>query len=142
MVLNECLRLYPPSVTITRETYREKMELGSVCLRKGTQLVIPTIAIHHDRHVWGDDADEFNPERFGEGIGKACKQPWAFMPFGMGPRICVGQNFAMQEAKIAVAMILQRFAFHLSPNYIHAPTATLMLQPQHGAQIILHQICS
>jgi cytochrome P450 len=64
----------------------------------------------------------------------------AYFPFSLGPSICVGKNLAMVEAKVALAMILQRFAFVLSPSYVHAPVLMLNLRPQYGAQILVHKI--
>ncbi|KAI3439638.1 DUF4091 domain-containing protein [Psidium guajava] len=82
--------------------------------------------------MWGEDADEFNPERF----TKAREHLASFVPFGLGPRFCVGQNLAMAKAKVAVAMVVRRFAFEVSPSYVHAPMLFVTLLPQYGAQII------
>jgi PHYB activation tagged suppressor 1 len=136
MILNEALRLYPPAVAALRQA-EKPVKLGRFSLPAGTQLMIPILAMHHDPALWGNDANEFNPGRFSEGIAKATKHPLAFMPFGSGPRTCVGQNFALLEAKVVLAMFLQRFSFVTSPSYVHAPTVAFTLQPQHGAQVIL-----
>ncbi|KAF3793112.1 Cytochrome P450 [Nymphaea thermarum] len=137
MVLNEVLRLYPPANAMVRQTYKT-VKLGALTLPEGVRLILPLLLIHHDHKLWGDDAEEFKPERFSEGIANASKNQWAFFPFSWGPRICIGQTFALIEAKMALAMILQRFSFELSPNYAHAPHQIITLQPHYGAQIVLH----
>nr|CAB3477695.1 unnamed protein product [Digitaria exilis] len=139
MILYEVLRLYPPVVQLDRQTYKE-MELGGVTYPPGVVLSLPIVFIHHDKDVWGEDADEFRPERFADGISMASKDAPAFFPFGWGPRICVGQNFALVEAKMALSSILQHFAFGLSPSYTHAPFPVSTLQPDHGAQIMLKKL--
>ncbi|KAI3871219.1 hypothetical protein MKW98_015119 [Papaver atlanticum] len=78
--------------------------------------------------------------QFAEGVSKASKDKLAYFPFSRGHKVCLGQNFALIEAKMAVTMILQNFPFQLSPSYTHAPYVVLDLAPQHGAQIILHQL--
>ncbi|CAO2176653.1 unnamed protein product, partial [Urochloa humidicola] len=139
MILYEVLRLYPPVTFLTRRTYKE-MDLGGIKYPAGVNLLLPLLFIHHDPTIWGKDASEFNPERFAEGISNATKYQTAFFPFGWGPRICIGQNFALLEAKIALCTILQRFSFELSPSYSHAPYSALTLHPEHGAQIKLKKL--
>ncbi|KAL6313440.1 hypothetical protein AAG906_004403 [Vitis piasezkii] len=112
MIFHEVLRLYPLVAMLPRVVYKDT-QVGDMCFPAGVQVVLPTILVHHDHEIWGDDAKEFNPERF-------------------GPRVCIGQNFAMMEAKIALAMILQHFSFELSPSYAHAPFNILTMQPQYG----------
>uniref|UniRef100_A0ACD5VHH1 Uncharacterized protein n=1 Tax=Avena sativa TaxID=4498 RepID=A0ACD5VHH1_AVESA len=139
MVFFEVLRLYPPVVRINRRTYK-KIELGGVTYPPDVMLALDIMSIHRDPGIWGDDSHEFNPGRFTEGVSKACSDPGAFFPFSSGPRNCIGQNFALLEAKVAISMILQRFAFELSPSYTHAPCTVLTLHPQHGVPVRLHRL--
>lgn len=129
--MNETLRLYPPAVQLTRQT-SENTKLGSLNIPSDTELYIAMAAVHHDAEIWGDDANEFNPSRFSE----PRKHPASFFPFGLGPRICVGQNLAIVEAKLVLAMILRHYSFVISPSYVHAPMQSMTLQPQHGVQLL------
>ncbi|MFS7980282.1 putative 11-oxo-beta-amyrin 30-oxidase [Helianthus anomalus] len=139
MILYEVLRLYSPATIFTRITYSET-KLGDLTIPAGVQFLLPVIFVHHDRELWGEDAKEFNPERFSEGIAKATNNKLAFFPFSWGPRICIGNNFALMEAKLAISTILQNFSFELSPSYTHSPSYVVTLQPRHGAHLILRKI--
>ncbi|CAM0873380.1 unnamed protein product [Alopecurus aequalis] len=136
MVLLETLRLYCPIIVLLRKPIFD-MKLGSLNLPKDNEIVIPIPMLHRDKEIWGDRANEFDPMRFENGITKAAKIPHAHLGFSIGPRSCIGQNFAMLEANSMMAMILQKFSFTLSPKYVHAPADLLSLQPKFGLPIIL-----
>ncbi|KAG0491761.1 hypothetical protein HPP92_005159 [Vanilla planifolia] len=141
MILNETLRLYPPAVATIRRA-KTDVHLGSYNIPQGTELLIPIMALHHDTRLWGADAAQFNPGRFVEGVARAARHPMAFIPFGMGARMCIGQNLALTEARLTMALILQRFSFRPSPSYIHAPTVLMLLYPQYGAPILFRPLSS
>ncbi|XP_024531461.1 cytokinin hydroxylase isoform X2 [Selaginella moellendorffii] len=140
MILYETLRLYPPAIEMTRECVEESW-LQDLHVPKGVSVSFPIAGLHQDKELWGEDAGQFNPDRFKDGISSACKHPNAFMPFSFGPRVCVGQSFAMIEAKVILAMILQRFLFRLSPNYRHNPAMKFFfLKPIHGVPLVLSKM--
>ncbi|KAK2974360.1 hypothetical protein RJ640_021216, partial [Escallonia rubra] len=139
MILNESLRLYPPAVATIRRT-KTDVQLGGLDIPRGIELLVPTVAVHHDSRLWGHDATSFNPARFAQGVAHAAKHPMAFMPFGLGARRCIGQNLAVLQAKLATAMMLQRFSFDLAPSYRHAPAVLMLLYPQYGAPIIFRKL--
>ena len=138
MIVNETLRLYPPAVAMIRKAKRD-VDLGGCVVPAATEIMMPIMAVHHDAEVWGADATEFNPGRFADD-GDWPRQQMAFMPFGGGGRVCIGQNLALIEAKVALALVLQRCEFRLSPAYVHAPRVLMILNPQHGAPVIFRPL--
>ncbi|XP_042444735.1 cytokinin hydroxylase-like isoform X2 [Zingiber officinale] len=133
LIINESLRLYPPATLLPRMAFQD-MKLGDLMIPKGLSIWIPVLAIHHDEDIWGKDANEFQPERF---AGRSFSLTRHFLPFAAGPRNCVGQAYAMMEAKIVLAMFLSAFSFTISNNYRHAPINVLTLRPKHGVLVHL-----
>ena len=90
--------------------------------------MLPIYALHRHRLLW-DDPDRFDPDRFAPGVDR---DRFAFLPFGGGPRICIGANFALQEAAIILGTLLARFRFDTVPGRVPYPRMILTLRPQGG----------
>jgi cytochrome P450 len=109
-VVQEAMRLYPPAWVLEREALADDV-VGGHRIPARTTIVIAPYLMHRDPRVWEAaerfDPDRFAPERFGE------PQKQAYMPFGDGPRICIGKGFAMMEAKVALVMMARRFDVQL-----------------------------
>nr|NP_001139635.2 cytochrome P450 3A96 [Equus caballus]CBJ94510.1 cytochrome p450 3A96 [Equus caballus] len=108
MVLNESLRLFPVAGRIER-TCKKDVELGGVFIPKGTVVMVPSFALHRDTELW-PQPEEFHPERFSK-ENKDSINPYIYMPFGNGPRNCIGMRFALMNMKVAVVRVLQNFSF-------------------------------
>ena len=128
-VLNESLRLFPTAPIIVRDIV-DDVELDGVTVPAGTIGIIPIYAIHRHRNYW-DDPDRFDPDRFAPN-GRAKPTRFQFMPFGAGPRICIGAAFAMIEATIMVATFVRAARFDLCPDFDPRPSARLFLLPENG----------
>ncbi len=112
-VVEEALRLYPPIIAITRNAARCTEILGNT-IERGTLVVMPPYVIHRHRLLWREP-DLFDPRRFLPGASETIPR-YAYLPFGMGPRMCVGAGFAMQEATLALAAIMRQFVLELAPG--------------------------
>lgn len=139
MVIQEALRLYPPAAFVSREALGDT-QIGNIFVPKGVCLwtLIPTL--HRDPEIWGPDANEFKPERFAGGVSKACKLPQAYIPFGVGPRLCLGKNFAMAQLKVVLSLVVSKFSLSLSAKYRHSPTYRMIVEPEHGVHVIIRKI--
>ncbi|MER8237315.1 cytochrome P450, partial [Streptomyces sp. NPDC094049] len=126
-VLRETLRLHPTAPAFAL-TPGEDTTLGGYAVRAGESVLVNLPALHRDPQVWPDpeefDPDRFAPERMAE------VQAYAWMPFGHGARACIGRPFALQEAVLVLAMVLQRFDLELAdPGYELAVHETLTVKP-------------
>ncbi|KAL8144474.1 hypothetical protein V2J09_017506 [Rumex salicifolius] len=139
MFIQEALRLYSPGAFVTREALQD-VRLGDLTIPKGVNIWTLIPALHRDPDLWGPNALLFKPERFAGGVSNACKVPQAYIPFGLGPRNCLGKNFALLELKIILSHLLPAFTFSLSPNYHHSPTFTMVIEPSQGVYLLMDKI--
>jgi cytochrome P450 len=126
-VVDESLRLYPPFVGFTRTAARED-ELGGCTIARGTMLIVAPYVLHRHRLLW-DDPDLFDPSRFLEQAPMKIDR-YAYLPFGIGPRMCVGAGFALQEATIVLATIMKHFSLALVPGQSVWPLQRFTLRPR------------
>jgi cytochrome P450 len=112
-VVEEAMRLYPPIIAITRNAIR-RTEIVGHTIERGTLVVMAPYVIHRHRLLWRDP-DVFDPRRFLPGASERI-HGYAYLPFGVGPRMCVGAGFAVQEATLAVSAIMRQFTLELAPG--------------------------
>lgn len=133
-VLEESMRLYPP-LWGTNRIAIEDDEFNGIQIKKGTTIAIYTYGVHHSPEHW-EDPESFNPQRFDKDQKKG-RHKNAFMPFGGGRRMCIGQHFGMMEMKMILAKMVQRYDMELVPNQAIKPIASMNLQAQNGIHLRL-----
>jgi cytochrome P450 len=126
-IVDEALRLYPPSGVLSRTALAHD-ELCGRAICPGDTVILPIYALHRHYRLW-DQPDRFDPERF---AGPRAIDRFAYLPFGDGPRICIGAGFALQEAVIILATLLARFRFAAVPGKTPKPVMILTLRPEGG----------
>jgi cytochrome P450 len=129
-VIEEGMRLYPPAWVVGRRN-AEDDELGGYHIAKGTNILIPILYLHRSVNYWGADAMEFKPERFAPEKRNSIDR-FVYFPFGAGPRMCIGNNFAMLEMQIILISLYRRFTFRLKPDFPVETDALITLRPKHG----------
>lgn len=134
MVWEETLRLYPPVHRIDREAVEDD-ELCGQTIRKGEIVTIWPWVLHRHRALW-DEPDLFNPENF-DPEAKAQHHRYQYIPFGAGPRICIGMGFAETEGLILLSHWLARFRFRPVVGHTVAPCADIALRPEGGLPLIV-----
>lgn len=132
MVFDESMRLFPPVWTISRRAIADD-RVGSAVIGAGTTVMLCPYAVHRNPRYWsnpeGFDPDRFAPERAAE------RPRYAWFPFAGGPRVCLGQRFAVMEAQIILAMIAQNFSVELMPGESMTPEPMITLRPRSGTRI-------
>ncbi|GIP38990.1 NADPH--cytochrome P450 reductase [Paenibacillus sp. J31TS4] len=127
MILNEALRLWPTAPAFSLYAKEDTMLAGQYPMKQGDSVNVLIPKLHRDTAVWGDDVEEFRPERFED---PASIPFHAFKPFGNGQRACIGQQFAMQEATLVLGMVLKQFELIDHTNYQLKVKETLTLKPE------------
>ena len=127
-VIQEALRHYPTAPAFSVYPYEDEVIGGKYKLKKGTFTTALTLMLHRDKSVWGENAEEFDPEQFSR-EAVASRPVNAYKPFGNGQRACIGRQFALQEAVLVIAMILQRFELIDHSNYQMELKESLSIKP-------------
>jgi cytochrome P450 len=136
MTLEEAMRLYPPAPFLSRQSIGPD-RIGDVEIKPRTLVIVAPWLVHRHRTLW-QEPDLFEPERFSPERRPRIPR-FAYLPFGAGARVCIGAGFAMQEALVALAMIVQRFRPRLVSGARVEPVARLTLRPAHGLPMRLER---
>ena len=138
-VMNESLRLNPPLAQVNRECVSD-YKFNDIYIPAGLQVIIPVYFLHRDPDVW-PNPEKFDPERF-RSPAKDCRHPYQFLPFGLGPRSCIGMRFALMEIKIALVKFLMKYKFVRSPE-TQVPLeilAGVTLIPKYGVHVRIERV--
>jgi cytochrome P450 len=134
MILEETLRLYPPTFSLSRRALVDD-EIGGYALPAKSTILLCPYTTHRHPAFW-EDPDEFKPERFLP--ERAAGRPhFAYFPFGGGPRQCIGNQFALMEAQLILATVAQRYRLRLAPQHRVEAEVVLTIRPRHGLPMTL-----
>jgi cytochrome P450 len=133
-VFQEAMRLYPPLPLTIRQALDDDI-LEGYPVKAHSSVFVNFYSLHHNPDVW-DNPEGFDPQRFLPGKGEK-RHRFAYAPFGAGPRQCIGNNFALMEGVLALAMIAQKFELNLCPGTDIRPHMPGTLRPRGGVPVIL-----
>lgn len=136
-VVEESMRVYPTAPGLSSRVALADDEICGVKVRKGDQIAIAPWLLHHHRRLW-DEPNRFDPDRFLP-ERSAGRPRFAYMPFGAGPRVCIGQVLAMNEAVLILASLAQRYRLRLAPDQEVVPQANVTLRPKYGLKMLLEK---
>ncbi|KAF3884929.1 MULTISPECIES: cytochrome P450 [Nostocales] len=128
-VLNESMRLYPPAWEIGRESIGSD-KFDDYDIPANSTVILSSYVTHRHPDFW-ENPEGFDPERFSP-LASAGRPQYAYFPFGGGPRTCIGNNFALMEAQLAIADVAQRYRLELVPGHVVVPQPMITLRPRNG----------
>jgi cytochrome P450 len=128
------MRLHPPAYGFGREAVKD-CEIGGYAVPAGSSIWIIPWVVHRDER-WFRDAERFDPSRWKGDLAKTLP-PFAYLPFGGGPRRCIGNAFAMMEAVLLLATIARKFRLQLVPDHDVSHFASITLRPRNGVPVTL-----
>jgi len=136
MVIDEALRLYPPAWGFSRQALADD-ELGGFRLPRGWLAFVIPYVLHRLPAFW-QDPETFDPDRF-SAERSALRPKFVYLPFGAGPRQCIGNHFALVEAQLIVATFAQRYRLHLATGHRVEPWPLITLRPRFGMPMIIER---
>ena len=131
-VINEALRLYPPFWMVDRMALADD-RAGDVDIPRGSTVVVFIYGTHHSPRYW-ENPESFDPERFSKANEKQ-HTPFAHLPFGAGPRGCIGGNYAMLQMLMILSVLLRKYDLQLVPGQTIEPRPMVILRPEHGIRM-------
>jgi cytochrome P450 len=131
-VIHEALRLYPPFWMVDREAVADD-RMGDLEIPRGSTVIVYVYGAHHAPQSW-PDPESFKPERFAKGNEKLFT-PFTYLPFGAGPRGCIGGNYAMLQILMILSTVLTRYDFELIPGQTIEARPMVILRPKHGIRM-------
>ena len=131
-VIQEGLRLYPPFWMIDRMAVADD-RVGEIDIPRGSMVIVYVYGAHHASHYW-ENPESFDPERFTKANEKL-RKPFTYLPFGGGPRGCIGGNYAMLQILMILSALLRRYDFQLAPGQTIEARPMVILQPKHGIRM-------
>lgn len=136
MVIDESMRIFPPAWVVGRRN-TEDDTIGGYHINKGTNVLVPIYYFHHSEKYW-EKPELFMPERFAPEKKNSIDR-YVYFPFGGGPRLCIGNNFALLEMQIILIKLYSRFTFKLKENFVVEPEPLVTLRPKYGMMMYAHK---
>jgi cytochrome P450 len=135
MIIEETLRLYPPTPVLSRKAIGHD-ELRGYPIAANSLIMLSPYAVHRHPALW-EEPERFDPDRFGP-ERSATRPAYAYFPFGGGPRVCIGNHFAMMEAQLLLSTIAQRYRLRIIPGHPVEPQMVVTLRPRSGLPMTIH----